>query len=148
MARWAPVVIRIVLGISFIAHGGQKVLGLWGGSGFMGTIDAFAKQGMPAPVTVLVMAGEFLGGLGVFFGCLTRLAAFGPAIVMLGAMLLVHAQNGFFMNWFNAPGRGHGIECCLAYFAMAISLMMTGAGPLSIDAMRGGTSKRRDRDLL
>jgi putative oxidoreductase len=148
MARWAPVVIRIVLGISFIAHGGQKVLGLWGGPGFMGTIDAFGKQGMPAPMAVLVMAGEFLGGLGIFFGYLTRLAAFGPAIVMLGAMLLVHAQNGFFMNWFNTPGRGHGIECCLAYFAMAVSLMMTGAGPLSIDALRGGSSKRRDRDLL
>jgi len=147
MARWAPVVIRIVLGISFIAHGAQKVLGLWGGLGFSGTIDAFAKQGMPAPMTVLVMAGEFLGGLGIFFGYLTRLAAFGPAIVMVGAMLLVHAQNGFFMNWFNTPGRGHGIECCLAYFAMAVSLMMTGAGPLSIDALRGGP-KRRDRDLL
>jgi len=147
MARWAPVVIRIVLGISFIAHGAQKVLGLWGGLGFSGTIDAFAKQGMPAPMTVLVMACEFLGGLGIFFGYLTRLAAFGPAIVMVGAMLLVHAQNGFFMNWFNTPGRGHGIECCLAYFAMAVSLMMTGAGPLSIDALRGGP-KRRDRDLL
>ena len=147
MARWAPVVIRIVLGISFIAHGAQKVLGLWGGLGFSGTIDAFAKQGMPAPMTILVMAGELLGGLGVFFGYLTRLAAFGPAIVMVGAMLLVHAQNGFFMNWFNTPGRGHGIECCLAYFAMAVSLMMTGAGPLSIDALRGGP-KRRDRDLL
>ena len=147
MARWAPVVIRIVLGISFIAHGAQKVLGLWGGLGFSGTIDAFAKQGMPAPMTVLVMAGELLGGLGVFFGYLTRLAACGPAIVMVGAMLLVHAQNGFFMNWFNTPGRGHGIECCLAYFAMAVSLMMTGAGPLSIDAMGGGP-KRRDRDLL
>ena len=147
MARWAPVVIRIVLGISFIAHGAQKVLGLWGGLGFSGTIDAFAKQGMPAPMTILVMAGELLGGLGVFFGCLTRLAALGQAIVMVGAMLLVHLQNGFFMNWFNTPGRGHGIECNLAYFAMAISLMMTGAGPLSIDAMRGGT-KRRDRDLL
>jgi len=147
MARWAPVVIRIVLGISFIAHGAQKVLGLWGGLGFSGTIDAFAKQGMPAPMTVLVMAGEFLGGLGIFFGYLTRLAAFGPAIVMVGAMLLVHAQNGFFMNWFNTPGRGHGIECCLAYFAMAVSLMMTGAGPVSIDALRGGP-KRRDRDLL
>ncbi|HLY36949.1 MAG TPA: DoxX family protein [Candidatus Binatia bacterium] len=147
MARWAPVIIRIVLGISFIAHGAQKVFGLWGGAGFSGTIDAFAKQGMPAPMTILVMAGELLGGLGVFFGCLTRLAALGPAIVMVGAMLLVHLQNGFFMNWFNTPGRGHGIECNLAYFAMAISLMMTGAGPLSIDAMRGGT-KRRERDLL
>ena len=147
MARWAPVVIRIVLGIAFVAHGAQKIFGLWGGLGFFGTIAAFAKQGMPAPMTTLVMIAEFFGGLGVLVGCLTRLAAFGPAIVMLGAMLLVHAQNGFFMNWFNRPGVGHGIECPLAYFAMALSLMMTGGGPLSIDALRGGGT-RRDRDLL
>jgi putative oxidoreductase len=147
MARWAPVVIRLVLGITFVAHGGQKIFGLWGGLGFSGTVDAFAKQGMPAVMTILVMIAEFFGGLGVLVGCLTRLAAFGPAIVMVGAMLLVHAQNGFFMNWFNAPNRGHGIECNLAYFAMAVSLMMTGAGPLSIDAVHGGGT-RRDRDLL
>jgi len=77
MARYAPVVIRLVLGIIFVAHGGQKVFGWWGGSGFNGTIEAFAKQGMPAPLTVLVMIGEFFGGLGVLVGCLTRLAAFG-----------------------------------------------------------------------
>ncbi len=146
MARWGPVVIRIVLGIAFVAHGGQKMFGWFGGPGFAGTIDAFAKQGMPAPMTILVMVGEFFGGLGVLVGCLTRLAAFGPAIVMLGAMLLVHARNGYFMNWFNVPGRGHGIECNLAYFAMAVSLMLTGAGPLSIDEMRGG--RRVDIDRL
>ena len=147
MARWAPVVIRVALGIIFVAHGAQKVFGLWGGPGFWGTIDAFGKQGMPAVMTILIMIAEFFGGLGVLVGCLTRLAAFGPAIVMLGAILLVHAQNGFFLNWFNQPGRGHGIECNLGYLAMALSLMMTGAGPLSIDALRGGGS-RRDRDLL
>jgi putative oxidoreductase len=146
MGRYAPVVIRLALGVIFVAHGGQKVFGWWGGPGFNGTIQAFAKQGMPAPLTILVMAGELLGGLGVLVGCLTRLAAFGPAIVMLGAILLVHAQNGFFMNWFNAPGRGHGIECNLGYLAMAVSLMMTGGGPLSIDALSGG--RRTDFDRL
>ncbi len=48
------------------------------------------------------------------------------------------------MNWFNVPGRGHGIECNLAYLAMAVSLMLAGAGPISIDALRGGG--RRDSD--
>ena len=145
MARYAPVVIRVVLGIAFVAHGGQKMFGWWGGPGFGGTIDAFAKQGMPAAMTVLVMIGEFFGGLGVLVGCLTRLAALGPAIVMLGAMVLVHAQNGFFMNWFNVPGRGHGIECNLAYFAMAVSLVLSGAGPLSIDELWGGRTVDIDR---
>ena len=146
MARFAPVVIRLALGVIFVAHGGQKVFGWWGGPGFSGTIAAFAKQGMPAALTVLVMIGELFGGLGVLVGCLTRLAAFGPAIVMLGAILLVHAQNGFFMNWFNTPGHGHGIECNLGYLAMAVSLMLTGGGPLSIDALFGG--RRTDFDRL
>jgi putative oxidoreductase len=138
MARWGPVIIRLALGVIFVAHGAQKVLGLWGGPGFNGTIAAFAKQGMPAALTMLVMAGELLGGLGVLVGCLTRIAALGPAIVMVGAIATVHWPSGFFMNWYNVPGRGHGIECNLAYLAMALSLVLTGAGPLSIDAIRRG----------
>jgi uncharacterized membrane protein YphA (DoxX/SURF4 family) len=42
------------------------------------------------------------------------------------------------MNWSNVPGKGQGFECNLGYLAMAVSLMLTGAGPLSIDALRGG----------
>jgi len=136
-ARLGPVIVRLALGAIFIAHGAQKVLGWWGGLGFSGTIDAFAKQGMPPAFTILVMIGEFFGGLGVFFGALTRIAALGPAIVMAGAIATVHWKNGFFVNWFNVPGRGHGIECNLAYLAMALSLVFTGAGPLSLDSLRG-----------
>jgi putative oxidoreductase len=144
MARYAPVVIRLALGVIFVAHGAQKVFGLWGGLGWSGTIEAFAKQGMPAPLSMLVMIGELFGGLGVLVGCLTRLSALGPAIVMVGAIFTVHLPNGFFLNWFNQPGRGHGIEYNLALLAMAISLVLSGAGPLSIDALRSGG---RDGDL-
>src|SRR5206468_12428589 len=144
MARLGPFVIRLALGVIFFAHGAQKMLGWWGGAGFSGTVEAFTKQGMPAPMAMLVIAAEFFGGLGVFFGCLTRLAAFGIAAVMTGAIFLVHIQNGFFLNWFNVPGKGHGFECNLGYLAMAASLMLTGAGPVSIDALRGG--KRTDLD--
>lgn len=138
MARLGPLVIRLSLGTIFFAHGAQKMLGWWGGAGFSGTVEAFTKQGMPAPVAILVIAAEFFGGLGVFFGCLTRLAAFGIAAVMTGAIFLVHLPNGFFINWFNVPGRGHGFECNLAYLAMAVSLMLTGAGALSFDSLWGG----------
>src|SRR5262245_8081575 len=137
-ARIGVLIVRVTLGVIFVAHGAQKVLGWWGGLGFSGTIDAFAKQGMPPALTVLVMIAEFFGGLGVLVGALTRIAALGPAIVMVGAIATVHWKNGFFLNWFNVPGRGHGIECNLAYLAMALSLVFTGAGLLSIDGMRGG----------
>ncbi len=142
--RYSPVIIRLALGVIFFAHGAQKVLGWWGGSGFSGTIALFAKNGMSAPLTVLVMVGEFFGGLGVLVGALTRLAALGPAIVMVGAIFTVHLKDGFFMNWFCQPDRGHGIEYNLALLAMALSLILTGAGPLSIDALRSGTRRTRD----
>ena len=138
MARLGPLVIRLALGVIFFAHGAQKMLGWWGGAGFSATVEAFTKQGMPAPVAMLVIAAEFFGGMGVFFGCLTRFAAFGIAAVMTGAIFLVHIHNGFFMNWFDAPGVKNGFECNLGYLAMAVSLMLTGAGPLSIDRLRGG----------
>jgi putative oxidoreductase len=144
MARLGPLVIRLALGVIFFAHGAQKMLGWWGGAGFSGTVAAFGKNGMPAPVATLVIAAEFFGGMGVFFGCLTRLAAFGIAAVMAGAIYLVHFQNGFFLNWANVPGKGHGFECNLGYLAMALSLILTGAGPVSIDALWGG--KRSDLD--
>ena len=141
-ARYGLVIIRLALGVIFVAHGAQKVLGWWGGAGFSGTIDAFAKQGMPPPLTILVMVGEFFGGLGVLFGCLTRLAALGPAIVMAGAIATVHWKNGFFLNWFNVAGRGHGIECNLAYLAMAVSVMLAGPGALSLDGALFGWGAR------
>jgi len=144
MARLGPLVVRLALGVIFFAHGAQKMLGWWGGAGFSGTVEAFTKGGMPAPMAMLVIAAEFFGGMGVFFGCLTRFAAFGIAAVMAGAIYLVHFQYGFFLNWLNEPGRHHGFECNLGYLAMAVSLMLTGAGPLSIDALWGG--KRTDID--
>ncbi|TMB00803.1 MAG: DoxX family protein [Deltaproteobacteria bacterium] len=136
--RYAVTIVRVTLGVIFFAHGAQKVLGWFGAPGWNGTIEAFAKQGMPAPMTVLVMIAEFFGGLGVLVGCLTRIAAFGPAIVMTGAICLVHLKNGFFLNWFLVPGKGHGIECNLAYLAMAVALMLAGPGALSIDELLFG----------
>jgi putative oxidoreductase len=144
MARLGPLVIRLALGVIFFAHGAQKMLGWWGGAGFSGTVDAFTKGGMPAPLAMLVIAAEFFGGLGVFFGCLTRIAAFGIGCVMVGAIRTVHLKNGFFLNLMNLPGRGNGIEYNVALLAMAVSLILTGAGPLSIDALWGG--KRSDLD--
>src|SRR5207247_9735311 len=110
MARLGPLFIRLALGAIFFAHGAQKMLGWWGAAGFSGTVEAFTKQGMPAPVAMLVIAAEFFGGMGVFFGCLTRFAAFGIAAVMTGSILLVHIDTVFCMNWFNVSGVGTGYE--------------------------------------
>jgi putative oxidoreductase len=144
MKGLGPLVIRLALGVIFFAHGAQKMLGWWGGAGFSGTVAALTGRGVPPPLAMLVIAAEFFGSMGVIFGCLTRFAAFGIAAVMSVAIFLVHVRNGFFLNWYNVPGKGHGYECNLGYLAMAVSLVLTGAGPLSIDALWGG--KQTDLD--
>jgi putative oxidoreductase len=129
---WTAFVLRIALGIVFSAHGAQLALGWFGGHTFSETVVEFGKMGMAAPVAALVILAEFLGGLGLVVGLLTRIAAFGIFIVMLGAIFMVHIKIGFFMNW-SAQQQGEGYEYHLLAIAMAVALMITGAGNLSLD---------------
>jgi len=95
-------------------------------------------MGSPEWVGYSISLGELLGGLGILFGCLTRLAALGPAVIMGGAIYLVHFKNGFFLNHHLEPGVGHGMEFALVLLLMALSLVFTGAGALSIDGLLFG----------
>jgi putative oxidoreductase len=121
----ALALLRVVLGIIFIAHGAQKIFVY----GLDGVAGGFGKMGIPfaevmGPFVALV---EFLGGLALVFGLMTRLAALGIAATMVVAILKVHLANGFFL-----PG---GVEFTLALLAMAVAIVMTGAGRYSIDAL-------------
>lgn len=127
--------IRIVLGIIFFAHGAQKVLGWYGGHGLKGTVGFMASRGLPVPIAYMVCFFEFLGGIGLIVGFLTRLAALAIVVVMVGAIATVHWKNGFFMNWELAPGKGHGIEANLAFLAMALAILLDGAGLFSVDLL-------------
>lgn len=123
---------RLVLGIVFFAHGAQKVLGWWGGYGFTGTMGFFTHQGIPAPLAFLAIMAEFLGGLGLIVGALSRIAAFGIFSNMVVAIATVHWPNGFFMNWFGNQ-KGEGFEYHLLAIALAVVIMIGGSGALSID---------------
>jgi putative oxidoreductase len=125
-------ILRLVLGVVFFAHGAQKMLGWFGGYGFHGTIGAFTHMGMPAPMALLIICTEFFGGLGLIFGLLTRIAAFGVGGLMIGAIFMVHLPNGFFMNWMGTQ-KGEGFEFHLLALAMAGSLLLRGAGAFSLD---------------
>ena len=128
--------LRLPLGLIFMAHGSQKLFGLFGGQGVSATLKAFEeKMGIPPLFTILAMIAEFGGGLGVLVGCLTRLSALGIASTMVVAIYKVHLMNGFFMNWYCQPGRGHGIEYTMALLGMALSLVFTGGGRWSVDRM-------------
>ena len=126
--------LRICLGVIFFAHGAQKVLGWWGGPGFSPAVSAFGNTGIPAPLAILAIMAEFLGGIGLVFGLLTRIAASGIAVVMAVAISLVHAPNGFFMNW-TGNQRGEGFEYHLLAIVIAVTLLARGAGAWSIDRL-------------
>ena len=128
--------LRVPLGLVFMAHGSQKLFGLFGGQGVSATMKAFEeKMGIPPILTILAMIAEFGGGLGVLIGCLTRLSALGIASVMVVAIYKVHMVNGFFLNLNCLPGRGQGFEYNIALLGMALSLVLTGGGRWSLDRM-------------
>jgi len=84
---------------------------------------------------VLAAFTESFGGLALIIGLLARPSAIGLIGVMLVAIAKVHAQHGFFLNFAMTPGRGHGYEYNLALLAMALSILIGGAGVFSIDRL-------------
>jgi putative oxidoreductase len=131
--NWEFTILRVVLGVVFFAHGAQKMLGWYGGYGFSGTMGFFTKTlGIPAPLAFLAICAEFFGGLGLILGLLSRLAALGIGVNMLVAIAMVHSHFGFFANWFGNQ-KGEGYEYHLLVIAIALAIIVRGAGALSLD---------------
>jgi len=132
---WFTVPIRLALAAVMIAHGSQKVLGAFGGSGFKAFTAGTTPFGFMRPTWLWLGAAalsELLGGLLVGLGFLTRVGAFLIACVMLTAIVGVHLPAGFF-----AANRGY--EYPLALLAMALALLISGGGQASVDrALSGG----------
>ena len=130
---WAGFILRMTLGLVMFPHGAQKLLGWFGGLGFDGTMGLFTqKMGVPWIIAFLVIIGESFGSLTVLAGFLTRFAAASLAIIMLGAITMVHLPNGFFMNWFGQQ-KGEGYEYHLLVIGIALALLVTGGGRWSVD---------------
>ena len=130
--------LRLALGPIFIAHGAQKLFGLWGGGGLSGTAAFFAQMGLtPAlPLAIGVALVELGCGLLLLAGAATLVSTLLLTCNMAVAVWKVHLANGFFLNWSMTPGQGHGYEYNLALIGALLSLMITGPGALSVDRWR------------
>lgn len=138
---WFTLPVRVAVGLVFIAHGAQKVFGVWGGPGLS------AITGMPAPLGLrpswlwmgAAAFAELLGGALILLGLLTRVGAFLVAVVMLVAMFAVHWAGGFFLANQPVPG----IEYTLALTGAALALLISGGGRLSLDEALMDPRQRR-----
>lgn len=136
-AGLATLAMRIPLGIIFAAHGAQKLFGWFGGYGLHGTAQWLDSIGLhPGTLLALLSGGaEFFGGLALLLGLLVRPASAALAFTMLVAIFAVHIGNGLFMA-------NNGFEYALALLAAAVSLSISGAGRLSVDAALAGDVNR------
>jgi putative oxidoreductase len=147
MRPFGPAALRLCVGAVFVAHGAQKLFGVWGGHGLDGTTAYFASLGLnPAyPLAALTAVTEFAGGMLLILGWVTRWAALALAIDMGVATCKVHYPNGFFLNWELTPGQGHGIEYNLVLIGALVCLMLTGPGALSLDEWRNQSAEAESR---
>lgn len=135
----AALIARLALGIVILPHGLQKLLGVFGGYGFGPTVEFFTGIGVPAFLAVLIILGESFGALFLILGLISRVSAAAIALIMLGAVFMVHLPNGFFMNWFGAQ-KGEGFEYHILALGLALIVVLRGGGKWSLDRKIGGSA--------
>lgn len=127
-------ILRVVTGIIMFMHGWQKVFQY----GFAGVTQGFAGMGVPMPGIMgpFIALLELIGGIALIIGLLTPVFAALLAADMVGAILLVHLKNGFFMQ-------EQGYEFTLALLGACLALMLAGAGRYSVDGELAGRRPSR-----
>src|SRR4051812_21647738 len=109
--------LRIIVGVIFAAHGSQKLFGAFGGDGLAVSVTKLGDGVLP----YFVIVGEFFGGLGLILGFLTRFSAASLIVIMIGAIVKVHFKNGFF-------SAGGGFEYNLALIGLLLPILLCGPG--------------------
>ncbi|QEC67852.1 DoxX family protein [Panacibacter ginsenosidivorans] len=130
---YSAFILRVALGVVLMAHGLQKAFGWFNGFGWNNTINYFTGTvGIPALLGAFVILIETLGAFLLILGFAGRINAVLMGIVITGAMVVDHAQNGFYMNWFGVQ-KGEGIEFDLLFLAISVASAIKGSGSFSID---------------
>ena len=142
-------VLRLALAAVFVAHGGNKLFGLFGGpgigpGGLSSTAAFFGVVGLNTPFVLAVFDAllELVGGVLLVFGFLTRWVSIALAVSMGVAIWKVHAPWGFFLNWMAAPDRGQGMEYSIVLIAALVCLAFAGGGDVSIDEIHQRSAAR------
>lgn len=132
---WTGLITRITIGLILFPHGAQKMLGLFGGYGFSGTMSFFTgTMHLPWIIGFLVIIIEFFGSLSLIAGFSSRIWSAIIIIQMIGIILTSHIDNGFFMNWFGTQ-KGEGYEYHLLVIGLAIATVANGSGKYSVDGI-------------
>jgi len=126
--------LRVATGVIMATHGALKLLDL------PGTVQGFAQLGIPYPqyAVYFALAGEFLGGLGLILGLLTRVAALGTWSTMAVAIGYVHFGHGLM-------AKNGGWEYPLVLALVSLFFVTHGGGPVSLDALFARSREARPR---
>lgn len=138
LARWAPLLLRLIVGYGFVVHGIAKLSR--GPDSFAGILQSL---GVPAPhlmawVTIL---SELLGGIAIGIGAFVTIFSIPLAVILLVAIFTVHLPYGFSaikliaVTQAGAQFGPPGYECNLLYLAALAALVLGGPGPLAVDAL-------------
>ena len=132
LATAAQTILRVVVGFLFAAHGWQKYVQFT----LDGTTAAFGQMGVPAAALVapVVATLELVGGIALMLGVLTRVFAALLALNMLGALFLVHAPAGVFVE-------NGGFELVLLLAAGAAAIALAGPGRIAVDRLILGRAR-------
>ena len=146
--RWVPIPIRMILGVGFLVHGWAK----WSrGPAAFAELLKQAHVPLPLANAWLVTLLEIFGGFALLVGAFVALVSVPLILSMLGAMFTVNINYGFSaVNTIGLTPEGPqfgppGYKINLLYIAGLLALILGGAGPLSIDALRSRRRQRRFR---
>ena len=133
--NYVSLFLRVVAGAIIFPYGMQKLFGwfenLGGGVGIIETIAQMSRKKIPIGITWLIIIGQSVGSITLILGCFGRVAAGANFIIFFGA-LIVHAPNGWTMNWLGKK-RGEGIEYFILLLSMLLIILIKGSGAVSID---------------
>ncbi|MCK6608130.1 MAG: DoxX family protein [Flavobacterium sp.] len=130
---WTGLILRLTIGIVLLPHGAQKMLGIFGGYGFKGTMGFFTETlHLPWIIGFLVIIIEFIGALSLIAGFASRIWSVLTIILFTGIIFTSHLDHGFFMNWFGNQ-KGEGYEYHLLVIGLSLATLLNGSGKYAID---------------